>query len=174
MSGDDEIAKAHAAKPGGDTIFGKIIRKEIPTEFLHEDDVVSCTLQWCIFSLIWLNATVSDSTSLHVGLLFSICCTCTACKISRSRRLFDCLAGAGSLKKKPLIAYVVHLVCFELKAVCNARKCKAIKLQTDSSIHHYSRRIEWCNWWLIRLPKPRSIMLYHMHRIVKMITIWPL
>ena len=24
----------------GDTIFGKIIRKEIPSEFLHEDDQV--------------------------------------------------------------------------------------------------------------------------------------
>lgn len=36
----DEIAKARAAKPGGDTIFGKIIRGEIPTTFIHEDDQV--------------------------------------------------------------------------------------------------------------------------------------
>ncbi|XP_042358567.1 histidine triad nucleotide-binding protein 1 [Plectropomus leopardus] len=34
----DETEKAQAAKPGGDTIFGKIVRKEIPCEFLHEDD----------------------------------------------------------------------------------------------------------------------------------------
>ncbi|XP_034408110.1 histidine triad nucleotide-binding protein 1 [Cyclopterus lumpus] len=34
----DEMAKAQAAKPGGDTIFGKIIRKEIPVELLYEDD----------------------------------------------------------------------------------------------------------------------------------------
>nr|XP_033468731.1 histidine triad nucleotide-binding protein 1 [Epinephelus lanceolatus] len=34
----DEIAKAQAAKPGGDTIFGKIVRKEIPANFLYEDD----------------------------------------------------------------------------------------------------------------------------------------
>ncbi|XP_072137201.1 adenosine 5'-monophosphoramidase HINT1 [Mobula birostris] len=27
-----------AAKAGGDTIFGKIIRGEIPCEFLHQDD----------------------------------------------------------------------------------------------------------------------------------------
>ncbi|XP_064596185.1 LOW QUALITY PROTEIN: adenosine 5'-monophosphoramidase HINT1-like [Liolophura sinensis] len=33
----DEIDKAQAAKPGGDTIFGKIIRGEIPTKFIHED-----------------------------------------------------------------------------------------------------------------------------------------
>ena len=36
----DEIDKARVAKPGGDTIFGKIIRGEIPTTFLHEDDQV--------------------------------------------------------------------------------------------------------------------------------------
>ncbi|XP_072020899.1 adenosine 5'-monophosphoramidase HINT1-like [Amphiura filiformis] len=34
----DETAKAQTAKPGGDTIFGKIIRKEIPSEFVYEDD----------------------------------------------------------------------------------------------------------------------------------------
>merc|ERR1712212_238035 len=34
----DEIAKAQVAQPGGDTIFGKIIRKEIPAKIFHEDD----------------------------------------------------------------------------------------------------------------------------------------
>lgn len=34
----DEIAKAQSAQPTEDTIFGKIARKEIPVEFLHEDD----------------------------------------------------------------------------------------------------------------------------------------
>ncbi|XP_020777088.1 histidine triad nucleotide-binding protein 1 [Boleophthalmus pectinirostris] len=34
----DEITKAQTAKPSGDTIFGKIIRKEIPATFLYEDD----------------------------------------------------------------------------------------------------------------------------------------
>uniref|UniRef100_A0A8C7QQU0 Uncharacterized protein n=1 Tax=Oncorhynchus mykiss TaxID=8022 RepID=A0A8C7QQU0_ONCMY len=33
----DEIAKAQVAQPGGDTIFGKIIRKEIPAKILFED-----------------------------------------------------------------------------------------------------------------------------------------
>lgn len=36
----DEIAKAQAARPGGDTIFGKIIRKEIPAKIIFEDDQV--------------------------------------------------------------------------------------------------------------------------------------
>eukprot|EP00038_Savillea_parva_P010858 m.193303 g.193303 ORF g.193303 m.193303 type:complete len:129 (+) comp18892_c0_seq1:239-625(+) len=39
----DEVAKAAAAAvkghDGGDTIFGKIIRKEIPADIVHEDDV---------------------------------------------------------------------------------------------------------------------------------------
>ncbi|XP_071479706.1 uncharacterized protein [Diadema antillarum] len=34
----DEQAKAQMAKPGGDTIFGKIIRKEIPADIIYEDD----------------------------------------------------------------------------------------------------------------------------------------
>lgn len=36
----DEVAKAQSAQPGGDTIFGKIIRKEIPAKIIHEDDQV--------------------------------------------------------------------------------------------------------------------------------------
>ena len=35
-----EIEKAQTAAPGGDTIFGKIIRKEIKTDFIWEDDQV--------------------------------------------------------------------------------------------------------------------------------------
>ena len=31
---------SQAAKPGGDTIFGKIVRGEIPTTFIYEDDKV--------------------------------------------------------------------------------------------------------------------------------------
>ncbi|CAL8348359.1 unnamed protein product [Boreogadus saida] len=34
----DEIAKSQAALPGGDTIFGKIIRKEIPATLIYEDE----------------------------------------------------------------------------------------------------------------------------------------
>ncbi|XP_022191516.2 histidine triad nucleotide-binding protein 1 [Nilaparvata lugens] len=34
----DEVDKSQAAAPGGDTIFGKILRKEIPCSFIYEDD----------------------------------------------------------------------------------------------------------------------------------------
>uniref|UniRef100_A0A7N5P577 Histidine triad nucleotide-binding protein 1-like n=1 Tax=Ailuropoda melanoleuca TaxID=9646 RepID=A0A7N5P577_AILME len=34
----DEIRKAQVAQPGGDTIFGKIIRKEIPAKIIFEDE----------------------------------------------------------------------------------------------------------------------------------------
>uniref|UniRef100_A0A8D2CT92 HIT domain-containing protein n=1 Tax=Sciurus vulgaris TaxID=55149 RepID=A0A8D2CT92_SCIVU len=34
----DEIAKAQVAQPGSDTIFGKIIRKEISAKIIFEDD----------------------------------------------------------------------------------------------------------------------------------------
>lgn len=41
----DEIAKAQVARPGGDTIFGKIIRKEIPAKIIFEDDRVGGGLE---------------------------------------------------------------------------------------------------------------------------------
>ncbi|XP_050689755.1 adenosine 5'-monophosphoramidase HINT2-like [Eriocheir sinensis] len=33
-----EVEKAAAASPGTDTIFGKILRGEIPTDFIYEDE----------------------------------------------------------------------------------------------------------------------------------------
>mmetsp|Transcript_5818 Transcript_5818/g.17923 ORF Transcript_5818/g.17923 Transcript_5818/m.17923 type:complete len:127 (-) Transcript_5818:214-594(-) len=36
----NEVAKAQSAAAGGDTIFGKIIRKEIPANIAYEDDIV--------------------------------------------------------------------------------------------------------------------------------------
>lgn len=40
MSGESEVAKAQTSSPGEDTIFGKILRREIPTKFIYEDDQV--------------------------------------------------------------------------------------------------------------------------------------
>ena len=37
----NETDKAQTAAPGGDTIFGKIVRKEIKTDFIWEDDQVN-------------------------------------------------------------------------------------------------------------------------------------
>jgi hypothetical protein len=39
MSNEQELAQT--ARPGGDTIFGKIIRKEIPADVIYEDEQVS-------------------------------------------------------------------------------------------------------------------------------------
>lgn len=36
-----EVEKAKTAAPGEDTIFGKILRKEIPCNFIYEDDKVT-------------------------------------------------------------------------------------------------------------------------------------
>jgi hypothetical protein len=43
LSMSDEVEKARTAVPpadSGDTIFGKIIRKEIPAKIIYEDDTV--------------------------------------------------------------------------------------------------------------------------------------
>lgn len=37
----NEVEKAQGAAPSEDTIFGKILRKEIPCKFIYEDDKVS-------------------------------------------------------------------------------------------------------------------------------------
>jgi len=34
----DEVTKAQQAHPQGDTVFGKIVRGEIPTKFIYEDE----------------------------------------------------------------------------------------------------------------------------------------
>lgn len=38
-----EVDKAQTAVPTEDTIFGKIIRKEIPAKIIYEDDHVSAS-----------------------------------------------------------------------------------------------------------------------------------
>lgn len=52
-SGADEVIKAQTAKPTEDTIFGKIARKEIPIDLLHEDDQVFYKLKKK-FSIIFI------------------------------------------------------------------------------------------------------------------------
>lgn len=51
----EEIEKAQLAKPGGDTIFGKIVRKEIPCDFIYEDDQV-----------LFVNNLIGDTVAKHV------------------------------------------------------------------------------------------------------------
>lgn len=71
----DEVAKAQTASgEEGDTIFGKIIRKEIPASFIYEDDQVSI-----LFVSIFL------LTSLHVSLFYLIMITSLVCCISRCK-----------------------------------------------------------------------------------------
>lgn len=43
----DEVQLAQSAQAGGDTIFGKILRKEIPCKFIYEDDLVSTVIEQC-------------------------------------------------------------------------------------------------------------------------------
>ena len=50
----DEVDKAQSAAPQGDTIFGKITRKEIPTTFIYEDDQVCMHLHSTEYLLIRL------------------------------------------------------------------------------------------------------------------------
>ena len=54
----DEVSKAQDAKPGGDTIFGKIIRKEIQSNMVYEDDQVGWPIAfartaWTAQNFLW-------------------------------------------------------------------------------------------------------------------------
>lgn len=43
----DEVQLAQNVQAGGDTIFGKILRKEIPCNFIYEDNLVRSA--FCLF-----------------------------------------------------------------------------------------------------------------------------
>lgn len=45
----DEVSAAQQAKPAQDTIFGKILRKEIPCDFIYEDEKVNIVFQQNLF-----------------------------------------------------------------------------------------------------------------------------
>lgn len=44
-----EVELAQSAASGGDTIFGKILRKEIPAKFVYEDDQVLINTKFSLF-----------------------------------------------------------------------------------------------------------------------------
>jgi len=63
-----EVEKAQSAAPEGDTIFGKIIRKEIPCNFIYEDSQVNhgITHKIVFFSSNYIaNPTDRHSDTLH-------------------------------------------------------------------------------------------------------------
>lgn len=68
----EEIEKAQQAKPGGDTIFGKIARKEIPCEFIYEDDQV-----------LYVNNSTRDTVAkqnlIHCIKVYLICIQRNSC-----------------------------------------------------------------------------------------------
>lgn len=53
----DETAKAQEAQPGGDTIFGKIVRKEINVPLVYEDEKV------CIIYVFWVEFIQAEVTT---------------------------------------------------------------------------------------------------------------
>ena len=77
----NETEKAQTAAPGGDTIFGKIVRKEIKTDFISEDDQVYKQLELLETrtkpdsDVISLNKALSRGISLmmsHLSRIFSL------------------------------------------------------------------------------------------------------
>ena len=66
----DEIAKAQTAKPSEDTIFGKIARKEIKVDLIHDDDQVSFVLFFCRKRSYYYKKLIILSLNISVLLRF--------------------------------------------------------------------------------------------------------
>ena len=54
MNGSDEATKAWTTnRSSSETVFSKILRREIPADILHEDDkVIRMNARYCVFSII--------------------------------------------------------------------------------------------------------------------------
>lgn len=65
MASSDEVQKAQVAQAGADTIFGKILRKEIPCKFIYEDDQVPWRLsrRYWIQRHIWFQCVAFHDVS---------------------------------------------------------------------------------------------------------------
>lgn len=65
----DEQAKALTAKPGEDTIFGQILRREIPCEYIYEDDkVISASIKITVeqnANFLKLNSSILQCVAFH-------------------------------------------------------------------------------------------------------------
>lgn len=55
----DEVSKAQDAAPTGDTIFGKILRKEIPCKFIHDDEHVRSLPEVCFYGCFLVFVLIS-------------------------------------------------------------------------------------------------------------------
>lgn len=88
----DEIRKAQAARPGGDTIFGKIIRKEIPANIIYEDEQVRARRPL----LTAAPALGAGETSAGSAVRPASRCRWPVCRIGASRRCGLGARGRGS------------------------------------------------------------------------------
>jgi len=64
-----EVEKSAIATPGGDTIFGKILRKEIPCNFIYEDDLVSLMIDKLVMHMLKTRITVYLNVCTYRNLL---------------------------------------------------------------------------------------------------------
>lgn len=54
----DEVEKAKAAAPTGDTIFGKILSGAIPCKFIYEDEHVRFEIYFVLFPWNWITRQI--------------------------------------------------------------------------------------------------------------------
>lgn len=74
----DETARAQVAQAGGDTIFGKITRKEIDVKLIHEDDQVRIVH---VFWLEFIQLTTADVRLTSARLVLCACGYLLSCDV---------------------------------------------------------------------------------------------
>ena len=92
---------------GGDTIFGKIIRKEIPADILYEDKKVLMNYVWCM--VVFLVISYSNFAPLSPGV--------------------QCLAFKDINPQAP-----VHFLVIPKKPIAQLSKAEDADEQVDSKI----------------------------------------
>lgn len=115
-----EVAKAQTSAPADDTIFGKILRGEIPCTFIYEDDQVSHnhTLQITGFALctncffIYFQCVAFNDISPQAPIHFLVIPRKPIVQLSKAEDSDEQLLGKLNLIKKFLVKQ--SLLCFIL------------------------------------------------------------
>ena len=136
---------------GGDTIFGKIIRKEIPADILYEDEKVLMNYVWCM--LVFLVISYSNFAPLSPGV--------------------QCLAFKDINPQAP-----VHFLVIPKKPIAQLSKAEDADEQVDSKI--VTEFVCFCkiqNTWLLWGPydcsSPFAIVLVRQSRRPTLLD-WPI
>lgn len=141
MASSDEVQKAQSVQPGGDTIFGKILRKEIPCDFIYEDDKVKLH-----------DSLISDKLiCFHLVCSFPWRFSSSSCSLSSDPQETDFSAfKSHSWRRTASWTFVTCRKVESCKLVTSLKELFSCRKKSCRSIEAW-RWIQSCNkWWKTR------------------------